>query len=178
MIIGLVLVALVVLWYTGAHNRLIKLKKNVENSKSQIDVQIESRWDALSQLANLINKYDEYESKTIKDIIDSRNKLTQSSDLSDIKESDSKYKQVLTGLVALSERYPELKSSENYKTTMDSIVKYEDNVRYARMTYNDTVAKYNTAIEMIPTSLVAKMMNLEEKEYFEAQQNKFEIPEY
>ena len=178
MIIGIILVALVVLWYTGAYNRLIKLKKNVENSKSQIDVQIESRWDALSQLANLINKYDEYESKTIKDIIDSRNKLTQSSGISDIKESDSKYKQALTGLVALSERYPELKSSENYKTTMDSIVKYEDNVRYARMTYNDTVAKYNTAIEMIPTSLVAKMMNLEEKEYFEAQQNKFEIPEY
>lgn len=78
----------------------------------------------------------------------------------------------------MSERYPELKSSENYKTTMDSIVKYEDNVRYARMTYNDTVSKYNTAIEMIPTNLVAKMMNLEEKEYFEAQQNKFEIPEY
>lgn len=177
-IIGVVLAVLVVLWYIGTYNRLIKLKKNVENSKSQIDVQIESRWDALSQLASLINKYDKYESETLKNIIESRSRLSKGSEISAIKESDTKYKEVFSGLVAVSERYPELKSSNNYKNTMDSIVKYEDNVRYARMTYNDIVTKYNTAIETIPTNFVAKFMGLEERDYFEAQPNKFEIPEY
>ena len=104
--------------------------------------------------------------------------MSKGSEISDIKESDTKYKEVFSGLVAVSERYPELKSSNNYKNTMDSIVKYEDNVRYARMTYNDIVTKYNTAIETIPTNFVAKFMGLEERDYFEAQPNKFEIPEY
>ena len=80
-------------------------------------------------------------------------------------------------LIAVSERYPDLKANENYQKTMDSIQTYEENVRLSRMTYNDTVTKFNNQVRMFPGSIVAGILGFAQRDYLAEDKTKTEYPE-
>lgn len=102
----------------------------------------------------------------------------KNSSINEIEQNESQLNNVLGRLIAISERYPDLKASEVYQNTMDSINKYEDNVRGARMIYNDVVTKFNRQLKMFPSNLVGKMFNFTEKEYFQGTESKQEVPSW
>ena len=79
--------------------------------------------------------------------------------------------------MAVAERYPDLKANAQYTKTMDSVNKYEDNVRLARMTYNDTVTKYNNSVRMFPGSIVAGILGFPRRDYLAEDSSKTEYPE-
>lgn len=172
----IVVVVIIALWFVGVHNSMISLVEKVSNAKSQISVQIESRWDALTSLIKATKKYSEYESATIENIIHARTKVTGKSDVEELNESENQFQRAFGGLMAIVERYPELKADKTYTQTMEAVNKYEDNVRYARMTFNDTVTMYNRKIKSIPTNVIAGMMGLKEENYFEGSSNKQDMP--
>ncbi|MBR3075316.1 MAG: LemA family protein, partial [Bacteroidales bacterium] len=74
------------------------------------------------------------------------------------------------------ENYPEVKASEMYRTTMDSVNMYENQVRMSRMTYNDSVTRYNRLVRQIPDSIVAALFHFTEKAYLQEDQNKKDMP--
>ena len=84
--------------------------------------------------------------------------------------------QVAAGINVVVEKYPELKANENYAKTMDSIKEYEENVRLSRMTFNDTVTKYNNQVRMFPGSLVAGILNFPAREYLAEDTSKKDYP--
>ncbi|MDO5027758.1 MAG: LemA family protein [Bacillota bacterium] len=174
-----VIVAAVGVWFLTTYNMFIRLRERLRNSKSQIAVQMESRWNALTNLITATGKYSTYERDTLKEIVDQRTKLTGSSDMGQIEKSESQFARAFSSIIAVAEAYPDLKASEVYKSTMDSVNKYEDNVRYARMTFNDMATKYNQAQKQIPANFVAAMMGLEEERYFElSQEHKADMPQW
>ena len=61
-------------------------------------------------------------------------------------------KEISAKLIAVAEAYPDLKANQNYQQTMQSIEKYEENVRLSRMTYNDTVTRFNQQVRSFPAS--------------------------
>ncbi len=178
MIIAIIILVLVGLWGVTTYNGFVSLIEKLKNSKAQIAVQMESRWDALTNLISATEKYSDYEKETLEEIIAKRNQVTMNSSLDEIQKAEDQYSQAFGKIVALAEAYPDLKASEVYKKTMDSVNKYEDNVRYARMTFNDMATKYNRARKQVPKNIIASIMGLEEEKYFALSENKNQMPSW
>lgn len=178
LIIVIAVLAVIVLWFISCQNRLVKADEICSNSLKQINVQQVSRYDALKALVKLTKEYAGYESETLEKIIGQR-KIVSSANpsVADINANEAALGGVLARLVAVSERYPELKANQQYSKTMDSVKEYENNVRLARMTFNDTVTKYNNLVRMFPGSIVAGMLGFARRDYLAEDNSKAEYPE-
>ena len=176
LLILIVLVALVVLWVISVQRKLVEKDELCKNALSQIGVQQASRWDALTALVELVKSYNEHEYNTLRDVIAQRKNITGESTVAEAQAQE----QVLTGLVRninlVAEQYPELKANENYAKAMDSVNLYENQVRLSRMTFNDTVTKYNKEIRQFPTSLVAGLLGFKTRDYLDEAVGKSEMP--
>ena len=176
LLIILAIVALLVLWVIGVQRKLVEKDELCKNALSQIGVQQASRWDALTALVGLVKSYNEHEYNTLRDVIAQRKNITGESTVAEAQAQE----QALTGLVRninlVAERYPELKANENYAKAMDSVNLYENQVRLSRMTFNDTVTKYNKEIRQFPTSLVAGALGFKTRDYLDEAGGKSEMP--
>ena len=176
LLIILAIVALLVLWVIGVQRKLVEKDELCKNALSQIGVQQASRWDALTALVELVKSYNEHEYNTLRDVIAQRKNITGESTVAEAQAQE----QVLTGLVRninlVAEQYPELKANENYAKAMDSVNLYENQVRLSRMTFNDTVTKYNKEIRQFPTSLVAGILGFNTRDYLDEAVGKSEMP--
>lgn len=105
-----------------------------------------------------------------------RNQLGKNASVTEMQQEDAKYQGALARLMAVVKSYPDLKAASLYQDSMKSVKQYEDNVRYARMTYNDMATKFNTKIKTIPSNIVANSMGLVEAEYFEQEEGKSQMP--
>ena len=175
-IIILAIVALLVLWVIGVQRKLVEKDELCKNALSQIGVQQASRWDALTALVELVKSYNEHEYNTLRDVIAQRKNITGESTVAEAQAQE----QVLTGLVRninlVAEQYPELKANENYAKAMDSVNLYENQVRLSRMTFNDTVTKFNKEIRQFPTSIVAGMLGFKTRDYLDEAGGKSDRP--
>lgn len=170
------LVFFIVLYVIKTYNTFISLGERVTNGKAQIATQIESRYDAVKNLIEATKQYSKYESETLENVVSQRVGVNQNSSIEQIEKENNQLDQVVGRLIAISEAYPELKASDVYKTTMNSVNKYEDNVRHARMIYNDVVTKFNRMVKMFPSNIIASLFKFEVREYFEETASKQEMP--
>lgn len=177
-IIIIAVVVLLVLWVIGVQNSLVKLDEYCKNALKQINVQQISRFDALKALVKLTREYASYESDTLTKVISER-KITSSAapTAAEISSNEAALNDIASKIIAVSERYPDLKANQQYQTTMASIKEYEENVRLSRMTFNDTVTRYNKTVRSFPGSLVASMLHFPQREYLAEDTSKTEYPE-
>ena len=177
LIIVIAVVALLVLWVISVQNKLVKSDEFCNNALKQINVQQISRYDALQALVKLTREYSSYEADTLQKIVEAR-KITSSPapSAADIDANEAVLKEIGAKLIAVAEAYPELKANQNYQQTMASIEKYEENVRLSRMTYNDTVTRFNQQVRMFPASAVAGMLGFAKREYLADDVTKKDYP--
>lgn len=178
--VGIILVIIIALvgFFIKTYNKLVNAKELILNSRGQIATQIESRWDALSNLISATQKYESHESETLNKIVNARSSMTSNPNISELEKSEQEFQGSLSRLIAVAEAYPELKASDVYKKTMDSVDKYEKNVRLSRMSYNDTVTKYNRLVITVPTNIIAGFTNHHKEDYFESDKGKKEMPQW
>jgi len=169
-------IALVVFWVIGVQRKLVSKEELCKNALSQIGVQQASRWDALKALAEMTKSYSEYEYKALTDIIAQRRPITAGSTAAEANAQENMITQAMTHIMAVGEQYPELKASETYTKTMDSINVYENQVRMSRMVYNDSVTAFNRCVRMFPDSIVAGMLGFSAKEYLVENIGKDQMP--
>lgn len=176
-IIAIVIVALLVLWGISVQNKLVQSDELCKNALKQINVQQVSRYDAIAALVKLTREYASYEADTLQKVIEQR-KITSSANptVADINANEAALREMSAKLIAIAEQYPELKANENYAKAMDSIKEYEENVRLSRMTFNDTVTKYNNQVRMFPGSLVAGILGFPAREYLAEDTSKKDYP--
>ena len=177
LIVILALAALLVLWGISVQNKLVQSDELCNNALKQINVQQVSRYDALQALVKLTREYATYESETLQKVIEQR-KITPSANptVDEINANESALKEMSAKLIAIAEQYPDLKANQNYQQTMQSIEKYEENVRLARMTFNDTVTKFNNQVRMFPGSVVAGILGFAKREYLAEDTSKKDYP--
>ena len=178
-IIIVVVIAALVVWIISVQNKLVRSDELCKNALKQIGVQQTSRYDALLALVKLTREYASYESETLQKVIAER-KIVSSPNptVADINANEASLKEIGARLIAVAERYPDLKANENYKQTMASIEKYEENVRLSRMTFNDTVTRYNNEVRMFPGSLVAGPLGFGPREYLAEDNSKKDYPAF
>ena len=176
-IIGVI--ALLVLWVISIQNKLVKSDEICNNALKQINVQQISRYDALQALVKLTREYAGYEADTLQKIVEAR-KITSSPAPTpeQINANEAALNEIGARLIAVAEAYPDLKASANYQQTMKDIKDYEENVRLSRMTYNDTVTRYNQQVRMFPTSLVAGILGFAKREYLADDVSKKDYPAF
>ncbi len=175
-IVIVALVAIIAVWVISVQRKLVSIDELVGNAMSQIGVQQNTRWDALNALADLTKQYDEHEYNTLKDVISHRQSITAQSSTADAEAQENFLTQAMNRFMAVAEAYPDLKANTMYTETMKGVKQYEENVRLARMTYNDTVTKFNRVVRQFPTSIVAGMLGFPVKEYLKTEEAKTEMP--
>ena len=92
--------------------------------------------------------------------------------MKDIRNQQAGLADVMNRLMVISEAYPELKASELFVNTQESVKQYEENVRLSRMVYNDTVTIFNRNVRQWPSSFVASLLHFGEREYLETDEEK------
>ena len=175
-ILIIAIVALVIAWGISVQRNLISKDEICKNSLSQIGVQQASRWDALKALAEMTKSYSEYEYKTISDVIEKRQQITGTSTVEDANAQEKLLTTAMNRINVVAEQYPELKASETYVKTMDSINTYENQVRMSRMVFNDSVTSYNRIVRQFPNSIVAGMLGFATKQYLVENAGKQDMP--
>lgn len=170
----LIVLALVALFFISEQRKFVFLSENIDNALANIEVNLNSRWDALKALASAVKSYSEHEFETLSAIIDKRSVGARSA--AGVSEGEALLGSALSRINAVAESYPELKASELYTRTMDSINDYESKVRVSRMVYNDSVTKLNRAVKMFPSSIVAGVLGINAKDYLVVDDNKKDMP--
>ncbi len=173
-IIGIILV--IALFMVKTYNSLVSQKEMVKNAMGQIAANIESRWDALSNLIEATKKYSDHEADVLMDITKSRSEVTSSDSVREVNKDDELFTRAMSQVRLVVENYPDLKASGVYQTTMTSVNDYENKVRMSRQIFNDTVTKYNRILKVFPNNLVAGMFGFTEEEYFKNTAGKESMP--
>lgn len=172
------IVVLLAIFVVSNYNGLVRLREMVRNAMGQISAQIESRWDAVSNLIEATKQYSSHEAEVLRDITASRSGINKDSSAREVEQDDAKFDSVMRQINVVAEAYPDLKASEVYTNTMNSVNKYEENVRMSRMVYNDTVTKLNSKIQMFPTNIIASMFGFTKEEYFKSSSQKANMPSW
>ncbi|MEC7839103.1 MAG: LemA family protein [Chlamydiota bacterium] len=185
MVIGLVILGiLIVLAFIviGIYNRLISLKNRVRNAWSQIDVQLQRRYDLIPNLVETVKGYMEYEKGTLEAVVQARSQAMAARE--NIKESGGAptggaikelmgAETALTGalgnIFALAENYPQLRASENMQQLQEELTSTENKVSFSRQSYNDQAMLYNTAQEQFPAALFAGMFGHKTADMYEVE---------
>ena len=165
-LLGLIIfiVVAVALYVFSTQRNLVTLDENCKNALGQIEVQLNSRWDALLAMAKTASTYAKHESETLIETIAQR-RQTPVTTAADVQAQESAIGSVFSRLMAISEAYPDLKANDLFIRTMDSIKGYEENVRLSRMVYNDSATRLNRVVRQWPSSFVANMLHFDQREY-------------
>jgi LemA protein len=175
-IIIIAVVVLLVLWIISAQRKLVNAEELTKNAMSQIGVQQNSRWDALTGLVELLKSYNEHEYQTLKGVIAARAGINSNSTADEAQAQEDLITNVMSRISLVAEQYPNLKADSMYIKTMDSVNTYENQVRMSRMVYNDSVTRYNRLIRQIPDSIVASIFHFTEKQYLKENAAKADMP--
>ena len=170
-------VAVVALWFVFTYNGLVRLRNQVKNAWSQIDVQLKRRYDLIPNLIETVKGYAAHEKETLERVVQARQRGIDASNVKDQQEAENMITGALRKLFALSEAYPNLKANENFLALQEELASTENKIAFARQYYNDTVKDFNTRQEMFPANLVASMLGFRPAEFFEIEEaSQREVP--
>ena len=168
MIILLTAILLIVLIFIATYNKLVKLRVNVEEGFSTMDVHLKKRYDLIPNLVEAIKGYEAYESSTLREVIEARQKAMSASSSGAVIEANQAISSGLGKLIALAESYPDLKANTTYLNLQSELSDAEDDIANARLYYNGTVKIFNKNIVVFPTVLIAGMLGFQSYKFFEA----------
>ena len=166
LIIIVVLVAIVIALIV-MRNNLVVARQRVKNAWSQIDVQLQRRFDLIPNLVETVKGYMAHESDVLEKVTSLRSSWTNAKTVEDKASIDSSLSSTLKTIMALSENYPDLKANTNFMNLQDELSKTEDKLSYSRQFYNDTVTKYNTQLEVFPSNIAASLFGFKPEALFE-----------
>lgn len=127
------------------------MSNRIDNAWSQIDVQLKKRVDLVPNLVETVKGYMKHEKKAIEMVTKAREEMMKSgTDLKARARAEAQLTSALKTIFALSENYPKLKASENFKMLQEQLESIENKVAYARQFYNDSVLEYNNMVTTIP----------------------------
>lgn len=169
MLIALIIIILLVIWIISIYNGLIKSKQKVDNAWSQIDVQLQRRFDLIPNFVETVKGYMTHESETFEKIASLRTSWANSSTVGEKAKLDGELSGALKTIMAVSENYPDLKANTNFSELSEELRNTENKISFSRQFYNDSVTMYNTKLELFPSNIVAGMFNFQKRELFTAE---------
>jgi LemA protein len=159
--------ALVVIIFMTYFNRFAVLGNRIDNSLSQIDVQLKRRADLIPNLIETVKGYTKHENAAIKAVTDARKALVSAGNIEGKVKADKKLESALKTIFALAENYPNLKANDNFLELQRELASTEDKVAYSRQYYNDSILSYNDLCRTFPGTFFAGIYHKKAREYLQ-----------
>lgn len=159
--------ALIVIIFFVYFNRFAILGNRIDNSLSQIDVQLKRRADLIPNLLETVKGYAKHEKEAIKAVTDARKALVGAKGVEGKVKADEKLESALKTIFAIAEGYPDLKANTNFLELQRELSSTEDKVAYARQFYNDSILSYNNLCTTFPGKFFATLYGKKAREYLQ-----------
>jgi len=167
LIIVLAVLVLLIIFVIAAYNALIRLRNQVDNSWSQIDVQLKRRHDLIPNLVETAKGYMKHERGTFEAITKARSQAMGAKSVSEASKAEGVLGEALSKFMLVVENYPDLKANQNFLSVQEELTSTENKISFARQSYNDQVLFFNNKIQMFPSNIVANVFNFGKRDFFE-----------
>jgi len=167
LIVVLAVIAFLVFFVVSMYNSLIRLRNQVKNAWSQIDVQLKRRHDLIPNLIEAVKGYMVHERETLQNITNARTQAMSATTIEDKSKAELKLTDAMTKFNLVVENYPDLKANQNFLSLQEELSSTENKISFSRQNYNDQVLYYNNKIEMFPSNILAGMFNFAKEAFFE-----------
>jgi LemA protein len=177
-IVLIVIIIVIVAILAGMYNSLVKRRNQVDNSWSQIDVQLKRRHDLIPNLVEAVKDYMSYEQETLTNVTAARTAAIDAGKQGPqaVAEAENALTGTLKTLFAVAENYPDLKANQNVMQLQEELTSTENKIAFARQFYNDSVLTYNNKIQMFPSNLIAGMFSFTTRQFFEVPEAEKAVP--
>ena len=169
LIIVIVVIVFFVLMFVSMYNSLIKLRNQVKNAWSQIDVQLKRRHDLIPNLIETVKGYMTHERETLQNITNARSQAMNASGVADKAKAEGELSGAMSKFFLVVENYPDLKANQNFLALQEELTSTENKISFSRQSYNDQVLFYNNKIQMFPTNILAGMFNFAQEQFFQVE---------
>ncbi len=167
LIIVLAVLVLLIIFVIAAYNALIRLRNQVDNSWSQIDVQLKRRHDLIPNLVETAKGYMKHERGTFEAITQARSQAMGAKNVAEAGKAEGVLGEALSKFMLVVENYPDLKANQNFLAVQEELTSTENKISFARQSYNDQVLFFNNKIQMFPSNIVANVFNFGKRDFFE-----------
>ena len=174
-ILGLVILVGVIfgVWVWVQYNAFVRLRNNVDESYSTMDVYMKKRYDLIPNLVETVKGYAKHEEATLEGVMQARYSCMNASTTAERAESENVLTNTLKSLFAVTENYPQLQANQNFLDLQQTLKTLEEEISVSRKYYNGCVKTYNIKRESFPTNMIAKWFKFEKRDLFEiAEQEK------
>ncbi len=166
---GLLLIVLFVAGYVrSTYNDMVSQQERIKTAWAQVENQLQRRYDLIPNLVETVKGYAKQETTIFTAIADARARIGSAQTVPQKIAANNELSSALARLLVIVERYPELRSSENFMRLQDELAGTENRLSVERMRYNEIVLAYNTRVRQFPANLVASAFNFERHPLFEA----------
>ena len=155
------LILLVIVWYIACANNFVRLKNNIEEAFSTMDVYLKKRFDLIPNIVETVKGYAKHEKETFAEITAARAGVGSAKTANEKIKAENRMSQAITSLFAIAENYPELKANTNFLDLQNQLKVIESEIANSRKYYNACVKAYNIKIDIFPSSIVARNKHLE-----------------
>ena len=167
----LAIVVIIVIAIIVMYNGLVSAKIKVDNAWSQIDVQLQRRFDLIPNFVETVKGYAAHESETFEKITELRTSWANAQTVTEKAELDNQLSGALKTIMAVSENYPDLKANQNFSELSEELRNTENKISFSRQFYNDNVTMYNEKLQLFPSNIIANMFNFKPRELFAVENN-------
>ena len=165
-IIILVVLAIIVI---AMYNGLVTSRQKVRNAWSQIDVQLQRRFDLIPNFVETVKGYMKHEENTLTKVTEIRTSWANATTVEEKADLNNQLSNTLKTIMAVSENYPDLKANQNFMDLQEELRNTENKISFSRQFYNDTVTMYNTKLEVFPSNIIANMFGFKPETLFAAE---------
>ena len=174
MIVGIVIGAIILVFLIAIifiYNGLIRLRNQMQNAWSQIDVQLKRRHDLIPNLVETVKGYAAHERETLEAVTNARNQAQGAvgKGVGAQAKAEGLLEGALSRLLAVAEAYPDLKANQNFLALQEELTSTENKIAFSRQFYNDSVLTYNNKTQMFPSNVIANMFGFKDGEFFEVE---------
>ena len=183
-ILGIILLAGVYL--ANLNNRLVPLDENVSAQWGNVESAYQRRADLIPNIVNTAKGYAEFEQETLIKVTEARSKATSiqidpsnitPEQLQQFQQAQSGLTSALSRLLAVFERYPDLKANENFKELINELERTENRINVERNRFNDSAKELNVEVKKFPAKFFSGMLGFDERAYFKADEGAEDAPE-
>jgi LemA protein len=185
-IIILVIILLAGAYLANLNNKLVPLDEDVQQQWGNVESSYQRRADLIPNIVSTAQRYAEFEQETLTKVIEARSKATSVTidptnitpeKMAQFQEVQGGLTSALARLLAVFERYPDLKANENFKELINELERTENRINVERNRYNEVVNPYNVKVKTFPAKMFVGLIGFDEKPYYEAEEGSENAPD-
>ena len=169
LLVILAVIIIIILYLVGMFNALVRLRNQVKNAWSQIDVQLKRRHDLIPNLVETAKGYMKHERGTFEAITEARSMAMGAGSVGEKAKAEGTLTDAISKFFVVVENYPDLKANQNFLALQEELTSTENKIAFSRQAYNDQVLYYNNKIQMFPSNIIAGMFGFQQSEFFQVE---------